>query len=211
MEGTRDARRGGLSPIITWKVSPEEKRVQRRRPSSERGAPGSGWRCARLLTIFLSPSLIGCHTGKAHPLQPEINKHAPQFKCHHLLCNTASLCVPVCVCARTRKPPLRDLMRVSTRRCSRVNLCVRVMCRSRVSLAVVCFEINDSGARKPTNTALGERHNGGAELPVDVFEDRSSFFSVSTSLPPHTDALTTQTPHATPALRPLKRRLRSFV
>lgn len=30
------------------------------------------------------------------------------------------------------------------------------------------------------------RHNGEAELPVDVFEERSSFFSVSTSLPPHT-------------------------
>lgn len=30
------------------------------------------------------------------------------------------------------------------------------------------------------------RHNGEAELPVDVFEDRSSFFSVSTSLNPHT-------------------------
>lgn len=36
------------------------------------------------------------------------------------------------------------------------------------------------------------RHNGAAELPVDVFEERSSFFSVSTSLPPHTDAFTTQ-------------------
>lgn len=63
----------------------------------------------------------------------------------------------VCVCVHTRLlARTGDLMRVSTRRCSRVNLCMRVMCRSRVSLAVVCLEINDSGARKPTNTALGE-------------------------------------------------------
>lgn len=28
-------------------------------------------------------------------------------------------------------------------------------------------------------------HNGEHDLPVDVFEDCSSFFSVNTSLPPH--------------------------
>lgn len=42
--------------------------------------------------------------------------------------------------------------------------------------------------RGPENQQIrpSARHNGEAELPVDVFEDRSSFFSVSTSLPPHT-------------------------
>lgn len=99
MEGTRDALRGGLSPVITWKVSPEEERVQRRPPSSKKDRQAAAGVVHGCLQSFC-PSLIGCHTGKAHPLQPEINKHAPQFKCHHLLCNMASLCVCVCMCVQ---------------------------------------------------------------------------------------------------------------
>lgn len=49
-------------------------------------------------------------------------------------------------------------------------------------------------------------HNGEHDLPVDVFEDCSSFFSVSTSLPPDNRRIHYTNSHATPAFMLLMRK-----
>lgn len=51
-------------------------------------------------------------------------------------------------------------------------------------------------------------YNGEHDLPVDVFEDCSSFFSVSTSLPPHNRRIHGANSHATPAFAASARKAR---
>lgn len=72
---------------------------------------------AGLLTL-----LIGCQAAKDHPLQPQVNKHAQQLKCHHLLCNMVYVCVHIgllaCKC---------DQMCACACRCLCVWICVCVL------------------------------------------------------------------------------------
>lgn len=64
------------------------------------------------------------------------------------------------------------------------NLCMCVRCHSQVSPLSSALKLMIWG---PENQQIWPPagHNGEHDLPVDVFEDRSSFFSVSTSLPAH--------------------------
>lgn len=148
-------------------------------------------------------TLIGCQAEKDHPLQPGVNKHAQQLKCHHLLCNTG------CVCVCTHKPGLRvnviKCVSVHVDACVCVNLCMCAGCHSRVSSPSSALKLMIWG---PENQQIWPPagHNGEHDLPVDVFEDRSSFFSLNTSLPPHNRRIHYTNSHVTPAFVLLMRK-----
>lgn len=76
-----------------------------------------------------------------------------------------------------------------------VNLCMCVRCHSQVSLLSSALKLMIWG---PENQQIWPPagHNGEHDLPVDVFEDRSSFFSVSTSLPAHNRHIYNANSHA---------------
>lgn len=126
-------------------------------------------------------ALIGCQAKKDHQLQPGVNKQAQQLKCHHLLCNTGCVCVctckPVCMYACPN-----ECLHMYTVVC--LNLCMCVRRRSQVSSMSSALKLMIWG---PENQQIWPPagHNREHDLPVDVLEDRSSFFSVNTSLPLH--------------------------
>lgn len=114
--------------------------------------------------------------------------------------------VLVCVCAYTQ-----GSLRVRVISCTSAHADAHMWICACVSCAGLRFRLLSSALklmiRGPENQQIrpSARHNGGADLLVDVFENRSSFFSVSTSLPPHTDAFRTQTPALTPLMKKLVR------
>ncbi len=89
--------------------------------------------------------------------------------------------------------------------CEFVCVCVRVGRHSQVSSPSSALKLMIWG---PENQQIWPPagHNGEHDLPVDVFEDRSSFFSVNTSLPPHNRRIHYTNSRATPAFLLLMRK-----
>lgn len=108
--------------------------------------------------------------------------------------STASMCacnVP-CMCMSPARYLYMDIFV-----CVNLQMCVGQ--HSRVSLPLTALKINDLGAQESTNVAPAG-HNRVHDLHVDVFENRSSFFSVSTSLPPHNRRIHYTNSHVMPEL-----------
>lgn len=106
----------------------------------------------------------------------------------------ACKCDQMCVCACT---------------CSCVWICVCAGRHSQVSLPSSALKLMIWG---PENQQIRPPagHNGERDLPVDVFEDRSSFFSVNTSLPPHNRRIHYTNARVTPAFTLLMRKCASL-
>lgn len=86
-----------------------------------------------------------------------------------------------------------------------VNLCMCVGRHSQVSLPSSALKLMIWG---PENQQIWPPagHNGEHDMPVDVFEDRSSFFSVNTSLPPHNRRIHYTNSRVTPVFMLLMRK-----
>lgn len=88
----------------------------------------------------------------------------------------------MCVCAQMQ--PSMHVCLMCECVCVWVNLCVYGGDHSRVSLSLTALKLM---IQRPKNQQMWPLtcHNREHNLPVDVFEGWSSFFSVSTSLPQH--------------------------